>query len=581
MNENRNDDSYSGESKDISGFAENTGEGAETADNDSTGSAGSSRTGSSVYSYNYRDEKNQATRGGDYDARRDDLSSQSSSRAGSTGEDSAQTSQNSCVDAGGYTYSQNSQSSCDSVQNNYDSGYQNTYQDQSYGGAQNAGGYRENYNSTAGDQTNYSGTGTGFSEKKSKAKKNRTHMTRTRRSGAGFWQKKNFGVGLLKCAVFAVVFGLIAGGIFYGISGLSGGNDSGTTAVTTTSSSETSTTSVSTASTVTDVSDIVAEVMPAIVSITNVSETEYYSMFGSESETYESESAGSGIIVAEDDDYLYIATNNHVVDGYTYLTITFYDESTASADVKGTAASSDLAVVSVDKSTLEDTTLSAIKIATLGDSTTLEVGEGAIAIGNALGYGQSVTTGVISALDREVTTTDSSTGISVTNSLIQTDAAINPGNSGGALLNMQGEVIGINSVKYSDTDVEGMGYAIPISTAQPIIDDLISQEKVDESKSAYLGISGVDLDSDTASTYGMPQGVYVVQVAEGSAAETAGIQSGDIITGFDDYTISSMEELQERMSYYEAGTDVVVTVQRNTNGSYEEVEIAVTLGSKN
>lgn len=202
------------------------------------------------------------------------------------------------------------------------------------------------------------------------------------------------------------------------------------------------------------------------------------------------------------------------------------------------------------------------------------------AIGNALGYGQSVTTGVISALNREVTTTDSADGSSVTNELDQTDAAINPGNSGGALLNMNGEVIGINSVKYSDTDVEGMGYAIPMATAQPIIDELITREKVDESKSAHLGISGVDVSSEVSKTYNMPQGVYVIQVSQGSAAEAAGIVSGDIITKFDGHGINSMTSLQNQLSYYSAGTKVDVTLQRSENGKWVEKTISVTLGSK-
>lgn len=399
------------------------------------------------------------------------------------------------------------------------------------------------------------------------------------------WSKKGFGPAVAKCAVLAVVFGVVAGGVFQGVNYIGGNvntqSQSNAVAGTSNGNSEKSIgqTNVSANTTTQDVSAIVSEVMPSIVAITNMSQSEYYNMFG-QSQAYESESVGSGIIVAEDDDYLYIATNNHVVNGATTLTVGFSDDTTATASIKGTDESTDLAVVSVEKSALTSDTLSAIKVATLGDSTKLQVGDSAIAIGNALGYGQSVTTGVISALNREVTTTDSSTGNSVTNELIQTDAAINPGNSGGALLNMNGEVIGINSVKYSDTDVEGMGYAIPMSTAQPIIDELITREKVDESKSAHLGISGVDVSSEVSKTYNMPQGVYVIQVSEGSAAENAGIVSGDIITEFDGHAINSMTSLQNQLSYYSAGTQVNVTVQRSENGSWVEKTISVTLGSK-
>lgn len=528
-------------------------------------SGDSSQNESSVYSYSYRNQdENSATHGGDYDARRDDPGRYSSG--------SSQSGSNSSYGSGSYQSGQNSY------------GYGNGYQSSgNYGSYQNGGNSGSGYQNTGSYYQNTGSSGSsGDGGRKNRRKHSRQKRDRSRRTGTGFWKKKNFGVAILKCVILAAAFGLVAGGIFYGVSGIRDySSEEESETASTTSSSDVDTTSVSSAVTVTDVSDIVENVMPSIVSITNVSETAYYDMFGSGSEeTYESESAGSGIIVAEDDDYLYVATNNHVVEDYTYLTVTFCDDSTANAEVKGTASSSDLAVVSVAKTELESDTLSEILIATLGDSTTLKVGESAIAIGNALGYGQSVTTGVISALDREVTTTDSD-GNSVTNTLIQTDAAINPGNSGGALLNMNGEVIGINSVKYSDTDVEGMGYAIPISTAQPIINDLIEQEKVDESESAYLGISGVDVDSDTASTYSMPQGVYIVQVIEGSAAETAGLQQGDIITEFDGYTISSMEELQERLEYYAAGEEVEIIIQRNSNGGYEEMTVEVTLGSKN
>ena len=395
-----------------------------------------------------------------------------------------------------------------------------------------------------------------------------------------------FGKQLAKCAALALVFGLVAGGVMTGVNYASG-KVLGTTnagnvqaSLTTGDDSTVQPTAISSSYVATDVSDIVDEVMPSIVAITNVSQTEYQSFWG-QSKTYESTSCGSGIIVSQDKEYLYVATNNHVVEGANSLTVTFANDDTVSAEIKGTDPSTDLAVVKVALSSIKDDTMSAIKVATLGSSDTLKVGESCIAIGNALGYGQSVTTGVISALNREVSVSDSSSSTNYTAELIQTDAAINPGNSGGALLNTAGEVIGINSVKYSDTSVEGIGYAIPMDTAKPIIEELITNEKVDESNSAYLGIAGVDVTSDVAKTYNMPTGVYVAQVMEGAAAEQAGIQKGDIITKFDGKDVTSMEKLSYNMQYYAAGTTVDVVIERSSNGQYEEQTISVTLGKKN
>ena len=332
-----------------------------------------------------------------------------------------------------------------------------------------------------------------------------------------------------------------------------------------------------------DVSGVVDNVMPSIVAITNVSEVTYRNWFG-QRQNYETTGAGSGIIISEDEKNLYIATNNHVVANATSLTVQFCDDSTASAEVKGTSEGDDLAVVAVKRADIEADTLQEIRIATLGASGDLRVGDTAIAIGNALGYGQSVTTGVISALDREVSVQDESTGAVVTNELIQTDAAINPGNSGGALLNIRGEVIGINSVKFSDTAVEGVGYAIPIDTASPIITKLINRELVGKSRTAYLGVSGVDVSQSVAKNYNMPEGVYVYRVVEGSPAAEAGIVAGDIITAFDGTKIVSKSSMEDLLLYYEAGTTVTITVQRlsnDDNGQYQEQEIEVTLGSKN
>jgi serine protease Do len=353
-----------------------------------------------------------------------------------------------------------------------------------------------------------------------------------------------------------------------------------------TTSSDAGSSTVSTATTVngsiiaTDVSDIVENAMPCIVAITNMTETEYRTWFG-QSYTQEEDYAGSGIIVSEDDDYLYIATNNHVVDGATTITVQFCDDSTVTAEVKGTSATNDLAVVMVAKDDIEDSTKEQIKIAKINDDGNEKVGEPVIAIGNALGYGQSVTSGIISALNREVSAEDSSTGETYASTVTQTDASINPGNSGGALLNIKGEVIGINSSKMGGDYVDGVGFAIPMTTAAPIINELITRSKVTDEKAGFLGINGYDVDDTVSATYNMPSGIYVAKVYEDSAAAEAGIQQGDIITEFDGREVSSMEELQEMLQYREAGTTVKLTINRTNNGQYEEIEVEVTLGSKN
>lgn len=326
---------------------------------------------------------------------------------------------------------------------------------------------------------------------------------------------------------------------------------------------------------VTDVTQVVKEVMPSVVSITNTAlVTE--SFWGQQYQT-EQPSSGSGIIVGENEDELLIVTNHHVIADSLDLKVQFIDESVATAKVKGSNSSMDIAVLAVNISDLDKATLEAISIAALGDSDGLQVGEPAIAIGNALGYGQSVTTGVISALDRQIEMSEEGT---TSGKLIQTDAAINPGNSGGALLNMKGEVIGINSNKIGGSVVEGMGYAIPISTAKPIIEELMTREtkdKVEESRRGYLGISGMDVTSDVSAMYGMPSGVFVTQVYEGGA-KMAGMLKGDIIVGFEGNTVSSMADLQEYLEYYEMGETVEVVVQRNNSGGYEELTLQIVLG---
>ena len=335
-----------------------------------------------------------------------------------------------------------------------------------------------------------------------------------------------------------------------------------------------------------DVSSVVESVMPSIVSITNMSVQQVQSFFGGTSQQ-EVTSAGTGIIIEKTDSELLIVTNNHVVADSNQLTVTFDDQSSVEADIKGTDSAHDLAVIAVQLDKISDDTLDKISVATLGDSTKLKVGEPAIAIGNALGYGQSVTTGVISATDRESQTTDSATGETTGSSdvkLIQTDAAINPGNSGGALVNANGEVIGINSAKLIGENVEGIGYAIPISDVTDIITNLMNQEtktKVSEAERGYLGITGLDVDDSDSQPNGMPTRVYISEVSRGGGAADAGITKGSIIVGFNGITIDSMESLQEQLQYYKKGEKVTLTLQvPGDGGEYQEQTVDVTLGSK-
>ena len=332
-----------------------------------------------------------------------------------------------------------------------------------------------------------------------------------------------------------------------------------------------------------DVSDVVEKVMPAMVSIVN-NFTETANVFGQQY-TQEEAASGSGIIVGKTDDELLIVSNNHVVESADTLNVTFIDGSEAQAQVKGLDSDMDLAVIAVSLNDLSDDTKNAITVATLGSSDDLKLGEPVIAIGNALGYGQSVTNGIVSALNREITLENGSTGLEngSTGTFIQTNAAINPGNSGGALLNMNGEVIGINSNKIGGTAVEGMGYAIPITSASPIIADLMERQtrtKVAEDEVGYIGISLQEVTSQISQMYNMPEGIYVVSVEEGSAAANAGIMKGDIITKFDGSSISSYSDLQKMLQYYAAGDSVTITVQRPQNGEYVSVELNLTLGSR-
>lgn len=340
--------------------------------------------------------------------------------------------------------------------------------------------------------------------------------------------------------------------------------------------------------------------MPSVVAITTVSVQEIPSFFGYSSRQYKSASTGSGIIVGDNDDELLIATNNHVVDGATTLSVCFIGDDVANAEtetvnagdngdlnvedavsakIKGTDADNDLAVVAVKKSDIPEDTLNQIKIAQIGSSDDLAVGQQVVAIGNALGYGQSVTSGWISALNRTISTDDgtNSTG------LIQTDAAINPGNSGGALLNMKGELIGINSAKYADSAVEGMGYAIPISKAKPILEELMNREtreKVDSSKKGYLGVSLASLTTEAIEMYNMPTGAFVRNVEDDSPAQEAGICKGDIIVKFDGQKVSDGDDLLDKLQYYKSGEKIEAVIARATNGEYEENTVELTLGTR-
>ena len=325
-----------------------------------------------------------------------------------------------------------------------------------------------------------------------------------------------------------------------------------------------------------DVSDVVEKVMPAMVSIVN-NFTETANVFGQQY-TQEEAASGSGIIVGKTDDELLIVSNNHVVESADTLTVTFIDGNEAQAQIKGLDSDMDLAVIAVSLSDLSEDTKNAITVATLGSSDDLKLGEPVIAIGNALGYGQSVTNGIVSALNREITLENGATG-----TFIQTNAAINPGNSGGALLNMNGEVVGINSNKIGGTTVEGMGYAIPITSASPIIADLMERQtrsKVAEDEVGYIGISLQEVTSQISQMYNMPEGIYVVSVEDGSAAANAGIMKGDIITKFDGNRITSYSDLQNVLQYYAAGDSAAVTVQRPQNGEYVSVDLNLTLGSR-
>lgn len=402
----------------------------------------------------------------------------------------------------------------------------------------------------------------------------------------------------------AVLFGSVAAGSFQAVNYFSPfskttGSSGSTASNNSSSTSLLKTTAVSGSSNTgsLDVSDITTSAMPSIVAITNKSVQEvqdYFSQFGfggqGQPQTQETESQGSGIIIGKNDSELLMVTNNHVVEGADTLSVCFIDNQVYEAAIKGTDPENDLAVIAVPLDSISDDTMSKIAVASIGDSDSLKVGEQVVAIGNALGYGQSVTTGIVSAVNRTLSSDSSDTQDSNSSSddsssatYIQTDAAINPGNSGGALLNMNGEVIGINSAKLASTEVEGMGYAIPISRVSDIIDNLMNQTtrtKVDSDKQGTIGIKGINVTSDVQEKYNLPKGIYVSEVTSGSAADKAGITSGSVITKFDGKSVTDIESLQDLLQYYKAGETVELTLQVPDSDSYKEKTVSITLGSK-
>ncbi len=421
----------------------------------------------------------------------------------------------------------------------------------------------------------------------------------------------SFGKKAGKTVALAVLFGLVASAVFLSVSFVAGKylkTDEKSTHLETTQS---------VAGTVTDngsdgengadtesgngtVASVAQASMPSVVAITTVSVQEIPSFFGYGSRQYKSAATGSGIIVGDNDEELLIATNNHVVDGASTLSVCFIGndvmnaetetenaddtgdlnlEDAVSARIKGTDSDNDLAVIAVKKADIPEDTLSEIKIAQIGSSEDLVVGQQVVAIGNALGYGQSVTSGWISALNRTISTEDGTSS----SGLIQTDAAINPGNSGGALLNMKGELIGINSAKYADSTVEGMGYAIPISRAKPILEDLMNRqtrEMVSAEEKGYLGVVLSNLTTEAIQMYDMPEGAFVRGVEEKSPAEKGGICKGDIIVKFDGQSVTSGDDLLEKLQYYKSGEKIEAVVARATDGEYQESTVEITLGSR-
>ena len=492
----------------------------------------------------------------------------------------------------------------------YGNGPQGTYQAGGYqnGGYQNTG-YQGGPGTNGQPNGNYSGYGSyqsnqghyqygsRFSENDyGTVGNNRPHGKKKKEKKPGkpmnpLWKKV---IAVVVCGVF---FGICAGVSFLAVNSLGTDKDTRQIAQTTGEAAQdqqqemqagaaesesgikSTVTQGTSSAVVTDVTEVVENTMPSIVSITNqmiISGTDFWG----QNMQQEQEAAGSGIIIGENDNELLVVTNNHVVADSNKISVKFIDDEVAEAQIKGTSPSMDLAVIAVKLSDVNDSTKDSIAIATMGDSDTLKVGEPVIAIGNALGYGQSVTTGVVSALNRTLEVSETGTS----NALIQTDAAINPGNSGGALLDIKGQVIGINSNKIGGSTVEGMGYAIPISSAQPIIEELMNQEtkeKVDEGNRGFLGISCINVTKAMGDAYGMPEGIYVAQVYAGTGADNAGLVKGDIITGFAGATVTTQDDLTNAMQYYAVGDTVELTVMRgNPTEGYKEQKVSITLTSQ-
>ena len=448
----------------------------------------------------------------------------------------------------------------------------------------NSGSERVSHDSAYSQQNSYGYVNNEDNNNEGRNEETGRKNSRARRKGSAF--KRVVGI-----SAAALLFGTVAGGTMFGVNNLATNliqteeetvaHSKKASEVSTVELKEASTavtTANSSSPTVADVSPIVESAMPSVVAIKGTTSVEAYSWFG-EDQSYDAASSGSGIIIGKNDTELLIVTNNHVVEDTKDLSVVFIDNEEVKAAIKGRDSDNDIAIIAVKLADIKPETIEKIAVAQMGDSDELKVGKGVVAIGNDLGYGQSVTVGYVSAVDREVTTKDSSI-----KNLLQTDAAINPGNSGGALLNMSGEVIGINTAKYASTEVEGMGYAIPISKVKDIIADLSSKEtrsdKVDEAKQGYLGIQGKNIGEEVAEAYDMPRGVYVYKIVENSSAANSDLREKDIITKIDAQSVKSMEDLKDILSYYKSGEKIKLTVQRLNDSTYEEKEIEITLSDR-
>jgi len=525
---------------------------------------------STTYRYSYKDGEGKSTHSGDYYADRNQQdAADNRETSDGVGQDAWKNSQDNYYQSDNSGYQNAGQQS----RTSQGSGYQNAgWQNNNYqnGNYQNNGYYNNQYQNGAYQDNGYRNTNGNVPKK----------------DGSSLGKK------ILITVACAVVFGIVAGVCFnavdyaaqkvFGGTGRSESVKVGKTTDNAPAATATPRAGNSTANkqALTDVSAIAEQSMPAVVAITSTTKgTDYYDLFGQYYQGRDTTSCGSGFIVGQNDKELLIATNNHVIDGAKTISVQFIDGEIYEATKKGADSANDLAVIAVKVSDVKKSTMEKIKIADLGDSEQAKVGEMVIAIGNALGYGQSVTVGYISAKDREITESSDNGGAGNKIKAIQTDAAINPGNSGGALINMQGQVVGINSAKIADSTVEGVGYAIPISVATPIIDELMNREELTDDEKGYLGISGQTVSKE-AVAYNVPYGVYIAEVAKGGAAEKAGIKVNDVITAVNKMEVTTMESLQEKVNSYRKGTKIEITLQRSNNGSYEEKKVTVTLQGK-